>query len=260
MKAMIFAAGKGTRLKPLTDDMPKALVPMCGKPLLAHVIEKLKAAGYREIVINVHHFADMIEDYVRENGSFGLDIEFSDERDLLRETGGGILHARRLLEPDNFIVHNVDIISDLDIASLAEALRPGALAALAVSERKSSRYLLFDEDMRLAGWMNESTGEVRSPYLEAGVPDGNGGTRPFRPEEYRRLAFSGIHAVSSGIFPLMEDYASASGPRFPIMDFYLGICGRFPVYGMLQKSLRLMDVGKIETLSEAEKLCAELLY
>lgn len=260
MKAMIFAAGKGTRLRPLTDNMPKALVPVCGKPLLAHVAEKLKAAGYSEIVINVHHFADMIEDYVRSNGSFGIEIKFSDERSMLRETGGGILHARQLIEPGNFLVHNVDIISDLDVAALGASLRPGALASLAVSERKSSRYLLFDEDMRLAGWMNEATGEIKSPWLAGGVPDGNGSVRPFRAEEYRRLAFSGIHAVSSDIFPLMDDYAALHGECFPIIDFYLSVCGRIPVYGMEQKSLRIADVGKTDTLSEAEKLCAEILY
>ena len=142
MKAMIFAAGLGTRLRPLTDTLPKALVPVGGKPLLYHVLMKLKAAGINEFVINVHHFADKIISYLGENDNFGLDISISDETGGLLETGGGLLHARNYLD-GQFLVHNVDILSNLDVASFAGNARPEAMATLLVSERTTSRYLLF---------------------------------------------------------------------------------------------------------------------
>ena len=143
MKAMIFAAGLGTRLRPLTDSLPKALVPLCGKPLLYHVMMRLKSFGYDEIVVNVHHFADMIEQYLLQEGNFGMKVSISDERDLLRETGGGIRHARKWLEEEgyhgmadgSFLVHNVDIISDLDLGWFASECRQNALANLLVSDR-----------------------------------------------------------------------------------------------------------------------------
>ena len=165
MKAMIFAAGLGTRLRPLTDTMPKALVPVCGNPLLYHVITKLKAAGYTELVINVHHFAGQIREYLATH-DFGLSISVSDESDLLLETGGGIAHAKDLLLPTDepFLIHNVDILSNLDIPWLRSQTRPEALSTLLVSERETSRYLLFDDAMRLVGWTNVTTGEVKSPY------------------------------------------------------------------------------------------------
>ena len=132
MKAMVFAAGLGTRLKPITDTMPKALVPVGGKPLLYHVVTKLKAAGFDDIVINVHHFADSIIDYVHGQDDFGIKVSFSEERDLLRETGGGIRHARPLLEGGSFLVHNVDILSDLDLEWFLSQARPGARRTLSV--------------------------------------------------------------------------------------------------------------------------------
>ena len=165
MKALVFAAGLGTRLKPLTDSMPKALVPVCGEPLLYHVLTRLRAAGYDEIAGNVHHFADQIRNYLSEN-DFGIPILVSDETDLLRETGGGIRHARPFLEGGDapFLVHNVDILSDLDLGWFRRQTRPEALATLLVRERKTQRYFLFDRDMRLVGWTHIATGEVRSPY------------------------------------------------------------------------------------------------
>ena len=133
MKAMIFAAGLGTRLKPLTDTIPKALVPVGGRPLIEIVIDRLKTAGFDDIVINVHHFADMIEEYVRSRHDFGIRIRFSDERDTLLDTGGGILHAKSLLEgAGHFLVHNVDILSDVDLKSFAASAASDALAAAAV--------------------------------------------------------------------------------------------------------------------------------
>lgn len=240
MKAMIFAAGLGTRLKPITDTIPKALVPVCGEPLLKHVITRLKEAGVDDIVVNVHHFADQIISYLEQN-DFGVRIAVSDESDCLLETGGGIFHARDLLlSPEGrFLVHNVDILSDLDLRAFMDAWRPGALASLLVSPRKTQRYLLFDNDMRLVGWTNLSTGEVRSPY--PGLD----------PSGYTMLAFSGIHQMSDDVFGVME--SEVMGERFPIMDFYLKVCDRYPIYGIKPASLELIDVGKLDTLAVAEE-------
>ena len=164
MKAMIFAAGLGSRLKPLTDTMPKALVPIAGHPMLEHVILKLKAAGFTEIVINIHHFGEQILDFLEANENFGLIIHISDERDLLLDTGGGIKKARSFFENSDepFLIHNVDILSDVNLKELYDYhLRSGAVATLLASQRKTSRYLLFDTDKRLCGWINKDTEQVK---------------------------------------------------------------------------------------------------
>lgn len=266
MKAMIFAAGLGTRLKPLTDTMPKALVPVCGKPLLAHVMEKLQAAGYDDITVNVHHFADQIIDYLsdcwsknapnsqRNNDCWSKNApnsHISDERDLLRETGGGIAHARQFLDgSEPFLVHNVDILSNLDLKAFAASHRNGVLATLVVSERATSRYLLFDGDMRLVGWTNVKTGEVKSPCKD------------LDPDKCRKLAFSGIHMMSPEVFPLMADPATFGietvPERFSIIDFYLAVAGTHPIYGYIPKDFRMMDVGKLDSLREAEEFVGKL--
>ena len=247
MKAMIFAAGLGTRLRPLTDTIPKALVPICGKPLLAHVLEKLASSGYDEIVVNVHHFAWQIRDYLSAH-DFGVKISISDETSLLLETGGAIAHARPLLEASDlepFLVHNVDIFSDLDLEWFRSEWRPDAFATLLVSERQTKRYFLFDEENRLVGWTNLETGEVRTPYqgLDA--------------KKCRRLAFAGIHNISPEIFSLFEPYGL--GGRFPIVDFYLRACREHPIYGVVPGQLKMIDVGKLDSLHEAEALCSTLL-
>ena len=238
MRALVFAAGLGTRLKPLTDTLPKALVPIAGQPLLYHVISKLKAAGIDDLVINVHHFADSIIDYVHSQDDFGIKVSFSDERDMLRETGGGIRHARHLLEGERFLVHNVDILSDLDIDWFISQARPGAISNVLVSDRETKRYLLFDDDMRLVGWTNVQTGEVKSPY--PGLD----------PAKCRKYAFSGVHLISDKIFTIFDD--DGWGERFPIMDFYIRECASHPIYGVLPGRLRMMDVGKIDAINEAE--------
>ena len=239
MKAMIFAAGLGTRLKPITDRMPKALVPVGGQPLLHHVIVKLREAGYTELVVNVHHFASQIRDYLA-GQDFGVKIDISDETEALLETGGGIAHAKDLLLPatEPILIHNVDILSNLDLAWFRSAVRPDALSTLLVSERKTSRYLLFGPDMRLMGWTNVDTGEVRSPYPPEAL------------EGCRRYAFSGIHNVSPAIFEAFEQ-AGFSG-RFPIMDFYIQECANHPIYGVVAENLQLIDVGKLDSLTRAE--------
>lgn len=241
MRAMVFAAGLGTRLRPLTDTLPKALVPVAGQPLLYHVLHKLADAGYTEAVVNVHHFGEQIIRYLAENGPFGLDIRISDERDLLRDTGGGILHARKLLENSPFLVHNVDILSNCDLRNIP--LPEGALATLVVSERPTSRYLLFDGEMRLVGWTHTGTGEIRSPY-----PD-------LDPSRCRRLAFSGIHLLAPGVFGAMRTLGFQD--VFPIMDFYLKACRDYPVYGYVPRNLRLLDVGKPEALLRAADFLSE---
>ena len=240
MKAMIFAAGLGTRLRPMTDTMPKALVPVCGNPLLYHVITKLKAAGYTELVVNVHHFAGQIREYLATH-DFGLPIHISDETEEFLETGGGIAHAKDLLLPaeEPFLIHNVDILSNLDIPWFRSQTRPEALSTLLVSERDTSRYLLFDDDMRLVGWTNVKTGEVRSPYPPEAL------------EGCRKYAFSGIHNISPAIFGAFER-AGFNG-RFPIMDFYIQECENHPIYGVVGTDLQLIDVGKLDSLAEAER-------
>ena len=251
MKALIFAAGLGTRLKPITDTMPKALVPVGGKPLIEHVARKLKASGVDSAVVNVHHFADMIDEWVDNQDIMPMDV--SDERDCLLETGGGIYHARPLLEGcGRFLVHNVDIISDMDIQWFASQVREDAVATLLVSDRKTSRYLLFDpETMRLVGWTNVTTGEVRSPYADLDMT------------KCLKLAFSGIQIMSDMVFAVLDEYArekyqGVSAPRFPIMDFYLDACARSGIYGVVAENLRLVDVGKFDTLEAAEGVLREL--
>ena len=240
MKAFVLAAGLGTRLRPLTDRMPKALVPVGGVPLLEQLFIRLKDAGYDEIVVNVHHFADMIEDFLAEKENFGLKVEISDERDLLRETGGAIRHAAPLLEsPEgHFLVHNVDIISDLDLRwfDARFATGDGQLADLLVTGRKTSRYLLFDDSMRLVGWTDIRTGEVRSPY--PGLD----------PESCRRLAFSGIHNISTAILPLMASWPE----KFSIIDFYLSLCDKYLIRGIEADGVSIFDAGtKVDISTEA---------
>ena len=239
MKAMIFAAGLGTRLKPLTDSMPKALVPVNGRPLLGHVMDKLKAAGADELVVNVHHFPDMIIDYVSDHGP-GIPVHISDEREFLRETGGGIKYARPLLEGSgSFLVHNVDILSSLDIAWFMDNVRPDALATLVVSERSTSRYLLFNDDLRMVGWTNVKTGEVKSPYPDLDV------------EKCHKLAFSGIHCISDEIFEVFDKKKVSD--RFSITDFYISVCAEYPIYAIVPEDFRMIDVGKLDTLAQAEE-------
>ena len=240
-QAMIFAAGLGTRLKPLTDTMPKALVRVGGQPLLWHVIMKLKAAGYERIVVNVHHFAQQIIDYLQTNGNFGLDIRISDETDGLLETGGGIKKALPLFDQESpILIHNVDILSNLDLDALTMTNAPDAL--LVVSRRQTKRYLLFDDEMLLDGWTNIETGEVKSPYPA------------LDPMGMRQLAFSGMHVIWPRLFPLFNEMPD----RFGIIDFYLKYCHQCAIIGLEQKDLRLLDVGKLDTLEQAESFIKQL--
>ncbi len=250
MQAMIFAAGLGTRLKPITDHMPKAMVRVGGEPLIRRVVEKIKDAGAERVVVNVHHFASQITDYLKENNNFGIDIRVSDETEKLLDTGGGIKKAAPLFRHDiPILIHNVDILSNVDLKKFySEACseetadnvegRAETDALLLVSERKTKRYLLFNDSMRLVGWTNIETGEVRSPY-----PD-------LDPKQCRMYAFAGIHAISPRLFKVMNDDFQ---DKFGIIDLYLHACRDYNIRGYLKRDLHLLDVGKLDTLKEAEE-------
>lgn len=240
---MVFAAGLGTRLRPLTDRIPKALVPIGGKPLLGLLLGKLKESGFDEVVVNVHHLADQVVSYLRTDPGLGVRAAISDERERLLETGGAILKARELLGEGPFLVHNVDILSNLDFGWLVSNSVPDALANLVVSERETQRYFLFDEGMRLRGWTNLATGEVRSPF-----PD-------LDPSACRKYAFAGIHLVSGGIFKVFDQ--DGWKDRFSITDFYISECAKHPIHGVLPPGLRMMDVGKVSSLEEAQRFLGE---
>lgn len=236
MRAMIFAAGLGTRLRPLTDTLPKALVPVGGRPLLAITAERLRTAGVTEAVVNVHHFAGQIKDYVRRH-DLGMPVMISDESDGLLDTGGGLRKAIPLFAPSNqpILIHNVDILSNADLAAFVRH-HECADATLMVSQRETQRYLLFNNEMRLMGWTNLATGEVRTPYENLDL------------NQCRKLAFAGIHCVSPSIADSMMDYPE----KFSITNFYIENCHRLLIRGYVQPDLRLLDVGKQDTLAAAE--------
>ena len=236
MNAMIFAAGLGTRLRPLTDTMPKALVPVAGRPLLDHVMGRLVDAGFSDIAVNVHHMPDMIVDYLSSVSRPGVNITVSDERETLLDTGGALKKAFPLFsDGSHILIHNVDILSNVDLGAFYRRSLPYD-AALLVSDRKTSRYLLFDDDLRLVGWTNTATGAVRRPYADLDTA------------RCRRLAFAGIHSVSRRLCLTMQSWSD----RFPIIDFYLSQCNTMDIRGLTVDNLRLMDVGKLDTLAEAE--------
>ena len=252
---MIFAAGLGTRLKPLTDTMPKALVPLAGKTLLQWQIEKLKAAGITDIVVNVHHFPDQIIDYLRENNQFGCHIQVSDERDMLLETGGGLRKAQPLLTSNlsplassPILVCNVDILSNIDIPALLNAYNPEEMGVVVVYPRDTQRYLLFDDNSRLRGWTNIATGEVRGPLSDNRYPIAN----------TRKLAFSGMQVLNPRIFKVMEKVVAEKGEKFSLIDLYLSIAEKEILRAFIPENYRMMDVGKINQLSEAEAFAQAL--
>lgn len=237
MKGFILCAGLGSRLKPWSDSHPKALVPVEGVPMLSRVLGRLNAAGVEDVTVNVHHFADQIEDYIKKNN---LRINISDERGELLETGGALLHAAGYLEGDEpILVHNADILSNADIPSLtARHFATGADITLLVSERESSRKLLFDEDWRLIGWHSEATGEYRPAELARTLP-----------KCYRELAFSGIYVISPNVIAEMRKLGWSG--RFSIMDFMLSSLNELRYMAFIQPDLKLLDIGKPEALARA---------
>ncbi|QOR73324.1 nucleotidyltransferase family protein [Cruoricaptor ignavus] len=235
MKAMIFAAGMGTRLKPFTDRHPKALVPVNGVPILERNIRYLQSFGINEFVINIHHFAEQIVDFLEKNKNFGAIIELSDESAELLETGGGLLFAKNFLNGDeDFLVMNADILTDLDLRPfISNHLQNKNLVTLAVSARESSRKLLFNDEMILRGWINHKTGEQRLAETNSG---------------FKELAFSGIHCITPKFFSLMKRTG-----KFSIMEEYLDLMKSEKIFGY-EHQAKLIDVGRAESVKEAELL------
>ena len=268
MKAMIFAAGLGTRLKPLTDTMPKALVPLAGKPLLQWQVEKLRDAGITDIIVNVHHFPDMIIDAVRANNGWGANITISDERDQLLDTGGGLRKAWRegLLGKDKPVLAcNVDILSNIDIRALIAEYERTGVSQLVVSERPTQRYLLFDEEGLLRGWTNIATGEFKPSSLQGeelcSIERPVDGHRTSR-GRLQKLAFSGMQILSPEVLACLEQMPDN---KFSLIDFYLSIlpsCTPSLTHSSLKAYIpdayKMMDVGKIDQIAEAEAFAESL--
>ena len=232
---MIFAAGMGTRLKPFTDNHPKALAQVNGVPLLERNIKYLQSYGINDFVINIHHFGGQILAFLAENDNFGANIEISNESDELLETGGGLLFAKRFLENEKtFLIMNVDILTDLNITNFINIHElKGGMVTLAVSDRDSTRKLLFNDKMYLKGWKNLTTNKKT---VFGGI------------FKLRELAFSGVHCVNSEIFTKI----TRTG-KFSIMDEYLDMMKEDIIIGY-QHTANLIDVGKPESVAEAEKL------
>lgn len=238
MKAMIFAAGLGTRLKPLTGNKPKALVELGGKTLLERSISYLKSYGVSDITINVHHYAQQIKDFLEQNHNFGLLIHVSDESDLLLDTGGGVLKAGPLLQGDeSILLINVDILTNLDLNRLIAFHREsGALASLVVRRRETSRYLLFDHENQLSGWKNATTGDLKV-------------SRPASVATAVSMAFSGIHLIRPELLSMIKE----SG-RFSIIDLYLRLSSTEKILAFPDQESLWMDLGKYSEMHEAEEL------
>jgi len=234
MKALIFAAGKGTRLKPYTDHHPKALAKVNGVPLLERNIKYLQSFGINDFVINVHHFGNQIVDFLKVNNNFNAKIEISDESEELLETGGGLVFAKRFLDHgEDFIILNADILTEININELADYHRKMKdFATLAVSDRESSRKLLFNDDFVLRGWLNVQTGEQR-------LAEFNKGFKPY--------AFSGLHCINPVIFNKIKRKG-----KFSVMEEYLDLMQTEQIHGFLHDSI-LIDVGRPESVIEAEK-------
>ena len=233
MKAMILAAGLGTRFKPWTDKHPKALALVNGKSLLQRNIEYLQLAGIKDVVVNVHHFADQIEDAIRGNDGWGSNVIISDERDVVLETGGGLMKASRFLVDDVFVLMNVDILTKMDLVQMIHAHRQlMPLATVATTLRKTSRYFLFDHLDNLCGWKNEKTGEEKIVRTTADV---------------NARAFSGIHVIDPRIFSLIKFEG-----KFSMVDVYLALARDEVVKSFDHSDSFLIDVGKVEAVAEAE--------
>ncbi|HET9571336.1 MAG TPA: sugar phosphate nucleotidyltransferase [Bacteroidales bacterium] len=231
MKGVIFAAGLGTRLYPFTKDKPKALVEVQGKAMLGHTLDKFRAAGILDVVINVHAFADLVELYIKEYAQQFPDmlLTVSDERELLLETGGGLLKMQPFLD-EPFVVHNVDVLSTIDLSSLGGS----SLATLAVRRCISDRYFLFNQEGLLCGWENVRTGEQKIS----------------RPKEgnFERFGFTGIHRISPSIFPLMTERGI-----FSITDVYLRLAVTHDIRMVDVTDAAWFDIGSPEQLKEAER-------
>jgi len=237
MRAMILAAGLGTRLKPITDSTPKALIKIKDHTLLELQIKKLKAKGFDQIIINVHHFADKVKDYLKQNNFFDCSIEISDESEKLLDTGGGLKKASNFFSNGKpFLVYNVDILSNIDLNKLMEFHLPSkSIATLAVQKRESSRKFLFDKSNTLCGWMNEKSGEKII-------------TRDDQ-SEFFPYSFSGIQVIDPKIFKYFPDK-----DVFSLVELYLTAAKREKIIGYVHSEDEWIDLGKMENLSEAERV------
>ena len=235
-KAMILAAGLGTRLQPLTNTMPKALVELEGKTLLQRTVDKLTQAGITFIVINIHHFPDLMRAAIEQLDTKGAQIVISDESQSLLDTGGGLLKAAEYFSGEEpFVMHNVDIISDVDLQDMYQAhLRQDALATIAVSRRKTQRYFLWD-DNRLCGWQNLQTQQIIECYPPQHEPE--------------QLAFSCIHIINPRIFSLIDEKGA-----FSINKAYLRLAQKYPIMAYKHNPAYWADVGSIEKLNSARAL------
>jgi N-acetyl-alpha-D-muramate 1-phosphate uridylyltransferase len=237
MKAMIFAAGLGTRLKPYTDTIPKALVPVSGIPMLEILIKHLKTNGIFDIIINVHHFAGQVIEFLELNRNFDANITISHEEEHLLDTGGGLKKAAWFFDDGQpFLVQNVDVVSDISYRDMLELHRmTRSIATLAVTKRATARYFLFDPAMQLSGWENTKTGEVKLAQ-----PDS---------KQLKRFAFSGIHILSPGIFRMMHQNG-----KFSIVDTYLELAAEYKITGFEHDPSNWVDMGKPEEISKAEMI------
>lgn len=241
MKAMILAAGLGTRLRPLTDNIPKALLNAGPYTLLEFSIRMLKKHGFTDIIVNVHHLADKVIEYLGVNNGFGCNISVSDERNELLDTGGGIKKASYFFDDGKpFLVYNADIVSDLDLSKLYEFhLQSGNMVTIVVRRRETTRYLLFDEWMQLTEWQNTSKGIRKIIKLTEKPP------QPF--------AFSGIHVIDPAIFPFMPSYNN-----FSIIDAYLEIGKDHRIGGYVDEGSLFADAGKPDSLIAAAEIAAQI--
>lgn len=236
MKAMIFAAGLGTRLRPITENIPKALVKIGNTPLLEFAVKKLVYYGFGDIIINVHHYPEKIIELLKVNKNFGANITISDESDLLLDTGGGLKKASWFFSVDeSLLIYNCDIITDLNLKSFYEYhIKQKSLCTLAVRERETSRYLLFDDDNLLCGWENRKTGEVKHARKCE--------------KELRPMAFSGIHIMNPKAFELFPNKNV-----FSLIEFYLMIAESNIIKGFDHSCSRWADVGKPAVLEEKQQ-------
>ena len=235
MKAMIFAAGLGTRLRPLTNNIPKALVPLNGIPLLELAIRRLKYYGFNEIIINVHHFGDKIMAFLEEKNNFDIEIHISNEEKILLDTGGGLKNAAWFLKDEPFLVVNADIVTSLNLAEMVKFHQEHSfLVTLAVQTRESSRQMMFNDQNLLSGWKNHQTGEeIISRQIES-------------PTFY---SFSGIHVINPEIFELMPEEEI-----FPIMPFYLSVASNKQIGAFDHTGDIWEDVGKLNAIEKTEGL------
>ncbi len=245
MKALIFAAGIGSRLKPWTNEHPKALVEVGCKPMLQRVIENIIAAGITDIIVNVHHFGEQIIDFLQER-KFNADISVSDERSLLLDTGGGLRKVVSMLDNEPLLIHNADILTDYCLKNLIAAHQRNMNdATLLVASRDSSRLLVFDAGMGLKGWTNIATGAVKPEGLSVR-------------SDFMMMSFNGIHIINPSLYNRIMDYRPAEVP-FSIIDFYLDYAATAKIGGEpIPESCHWFDIGKPATLEEAKSYMASL--